>query len=247
MHEEGGISPEKGPGPHDVTLQGLVSGYGGVDVLRGVSTVLRAGKVTVLIGHNGAGKTTLAKTLIGTVRLLRGEITMGGRALGATGVRTRIDAGIALVLQESAVFPTLSLTENLDFVLHRRASKAPANVLEPIWSMFPALHDARSRMAGSLSGGQQRMLAIAMGVLLEPRLLILDEPSLGLSPLIVRDVMNHVRGISERAGTGILLVEQNVDAAMRVADHVLAMRNGQIVFDGPRSTLNSPDQVMQLL
>jgi branched-chain amino acid transport system ATP-binding protein len=230
-----------------ILLQDVAAGYLGVDVLKGVSTVLQAGMVSVLIGHNGAGKTTLARTLMGTLRLARGNIIMGEAQLGGLSVKARIGTGIALVPQEGAVFPTLSVTENLNFVMDRRPSRRVRSAMDQIWAMFPPLHDARERMAGSLSGGQQRMLAIAMGVLLEPRLLILDEPSLGLSPLITRDVMNLARDISQRTGAAVLLIEQNIDAALRVADHLLAMRNGTLVFDGPISALGASSQIMHLL
>ena len=233
--------------PTALRVRGLVSGYAEVKVIRDLSATISAGKVTVLVGHNGAGKTTLAKTLIGTIRSQHGEILLGDRDLTGLSVRERIRCGLALVLQEAAVFPTLSVTENLEFVRRRVPKGSTAATLATVWDAYPALAQARHRMAAALSGGQQRMLAIAMGVLLNPSLLILDEPSLGLSPLIVHEVMVRTRAITQQTGAGVLLIEQNIDAAMRVADDVLAMRNGDMVFAGPRSALKTPADMMSLL
>jgi branched-chain amino acid transport system ATP-binding protein len=222
-------------------LQQLSAGYGRLPVLRDVNVAVAAGQITVLLGHNGAGKSTLAKAIMGMVPASSGVILLDDQELQAMPVSQRLRAGVSLVLQERAVFPELSVLDNLRIAASARGYTRAAlgAAYRKAWELFPILDEFRSRMAGSLSGGQQRMLAIAMGLMTAPRLLILDEPSLGLSPKLVEEVMTQVAVICRELGVTVLLIEQNVDAALRIANAAIALRNGAVIFAGDSASLDS--------
>jgi branched-chain amino acid transport system ATP-binding protein len=228
-------------------IRNLAAGYEALPVIADLSVPVRDRAITMLIGHNGAGKSTLAKCIVGTVPLRRGSIHFDGQPIEGLSVRQRLARGIVLILQERAVFAELSVTENLQFAGMVRRQGDGAMSHDAIWSLFPALAEARQRLAGGLSGGQQRMLAIAMGLMTNPRFLILDEPSLGLSPKLVDEVMQQTRAICTQTGVTVLLIEQNIEAALQVADHVVAIRNGALIFTGRRQDLKRHSDVMALL
>lgn len=228
-------------------IRNLAAGYEALPVIADLSVPIQGRAITMLIGHNGAGKSTLAKCIVGTVPMRHGSIHFDGEPIETLSVRERLARGIALILQERAVFAELSVTDNLHFASMVRRKGDGMMGQDAVWSLFPALADARQRLAGGLSGGQQRMLAIAMGLMTNPRFLILDEPSLGLSPKLVDEVMQQTRAICVQTGVTVLLIEQNIEAAMQVADHVVAIRNGDLIFTGRRQDLKQHSEVMLLL
>ena len=216
--------------------------YGAAPALWGVSLELRAGELLCVVGPNGAGKTTLISTLAGMLRARAGRIVFEGRDITALPAHRFCAAGIAIVPEGRRLFTGMTVRENLELgsILpaakrERRASLAAAMAL------FPALEEKLDGLAGELSGGQQQMVAIARALMARPRLLLLDEPSLGLSPLIVSDVFGAIRRI-HAAGTSVLLVEQNVAMAMDVCDRAYVLEEGRIVAEGePESLLLRPE------
>lgn len=229
-------------------LRNVTAGYGKLPVLRDVSASIAGGEITVLLGHNGAGKSTLAKAVMGVVGLNAGTVSLGERQLQRLSVAARLRAGVSLVLQERAVFAELTVLENLRLAARpRRYDRAAlAAALRQAWDLFPILDEFRHRPAASLSGGQQRMLAIGMGLMTAPRFLILDEPSLGLSPKLVDEVMTQVSVICRQLGVTVLLVEQNVDAALKIAGAAIAIRSGAVIWQGRSEALDAK-AVVELL
>ncbi len=226
-------------------LDKVTAGYGKLPVLREVSASIAGGEITVLLGHNGAGKSTLAKAVMGVVGIDAGTVRLGGQQLQRLSVAGRLQAGISLVLQERAVFAELTVLENLRLAARPRryGREALAAALRQAWDLFPILDEFRNRPAASLSGGQQRMLAIGMGLMTAPRFLILDEPSLGLSPKLVDEVMAQVSVICRQLGVTVLLVEQNVDAALRIAGAAIAIRSGAVIWQGRSAELDAASAV----
>ena len=229
-------------------LDKVTAGYGKLPVLRDVSASIAGGEITVLLGHNGAGKSTLAKAVMGVVGIDAGTVSLGGQQLQRLSVAGRLRAGISLVLQERAVFAELTVLENLRLAARPRryGRDALAAALRQAWELFPILDEFRNRPAASLSGGQQRMLAIGMGLMTAPRFLILDEPSLGLSPKLVDEVMAQVSVICRQLGVTVLLVEQNVDAALKIAGAAIAIRSGAVIWQGRSAELDAAS-VVELL
>lgn len=208
---------------------GLHSGYGAVKVLRDVSFDLRAGEILTVLGSNGAGKTTLAKTLQGMVRTTRGSLEFQGRAITALPTYARTNAGIALVAEGRRLFGELTVRENLLLGLRHSRDQSP---LERVYELFPKLMELNDRPAGALSGGEQQMVAIGRALASEPQVIIFDELSLGLAPVIVDRMLDAVRQIAEW-GMAVILIEQNVHKALALSDRALIMRRGEVVFSGP--------------
>lgn len=236
-------------GPVAVSLRDLSAGYGAVSVLRNITVDIPAGKVTILLGHNGAGKSTLAKALMGVANVSGGQILLDSVDIQPLSTAERLRRGVSLVLQEQAVFPDLSVLDNLRVgaICGRPSAAEYSRLCESVFALFPILKEFRGRAATSLSGGQQRMLAIAMGLMTRPRFLILDEPSLGLSPKLVGEVIAQVEAICRMMGVTILLVEQNVEAALRIGQHVIAIRSGAVIFAGDASRLGAAKDIVDLL
>jgi ABC-type branched-subunit amino acid transport system ATPase component len=214
-------------------IQDVSAGYGEVDVLTGVSLRVDDGEIVTLIGPNGAGKSTLLKTVVGLLPVRGGRITFAGTAL--TGLRPNAIArrGISYVPQGSNVFPSLTVLENLEVGAYLR-SGAIGGRLNEVFARFPVLRDRHSQRAGSLSGGERQMAAIGMALMLEPRLLILDEPSAGLAPSVVETLFERLREIN-RAGVALLLVEQNAREALSLSDrgYILVMGRNRLEGAGP--------------
>ncbi|MDF3072454.1 MAG: putative branched-chain amino acid transport ATP-binding protein [Alphaproteobacteria bacterium] len=232
-----------------VAISGLVAGYGSLPVLREVSLDIKGGTVAVLLGHNGAGKSTLAKALMGLVTVDAGGIAVDGEDVKGLSTAQRLKRGMALVLQEHAVFADLTVLENLR--VGGRTSGVGgdgfAQACDMVYELFPILKEFRGRTATSLSGGQQRMLAIGMSMMTQPRFLILDEPSIGLAPKLVDEVMAQIRLICRQLGVTVLLIEQNVEAALKICDQVVALRSGSVIFAGAPQELGSAMSVLDLL
>jgi branched-chain amino acid transport system ATP-binding protein len=210
--------------PPDLLLsaRGLAAGYHGHAIVRDVDLEVRAGEVVALLGPNGAGKTTTLLTLVGELRPLAGEVVFSGQP-GTAPLHRRARNGLAFVTEERSVFPQLTAGENL------RVGRCD---IDEALDLFPELRPLLKRRGGLLSGGEQQMLTLARALARKPRLLLADELSLGLAPLVVKRLLTAVRKAADERGVGVLLVEQHVKQALRIADRVLVMRNGEIVLRG---------------
>ena len=213
-------------------LAGLAAGYGAKTVISDVSFALEPGQILALLGHNGAGKTTTLKTAMGLLPARAGEVRFDGQPLGRLGVAERVARGLRLLPEGRGIFPDLSVAENIDVVAARLAGRGAMFAPADLYRLLPVLDERRATRAGSMSGGQQQMLAFALAILGTPRCLMLDEPSIGLAPNLVERLFAQVRDVCRAHGVAAVLVEQNVAAAMALADRVVIMNNGQIVFDG---------------
>jgi branched-chain amino acid transport system ATP-binding protein len=215
-------------------LEHVSSGYGDLTVVRDVSFDVESGSITVLLGRNGAGKTTLLKTVAGLLPIASGDVRISGASMRKEPAYRRTKHGLGFVQENKRVFKRRSVEENLRMgaYAHQLGRTEIASRLEAAYERFPVLETKRRDVAGHLSGGQQQMLAIAQALIGRPGLLLLDEPFSGLAPSIVRDVMESVRRIKTEDGCTVLMVEQSVDLALSIADRVLVMDVGEIVYVG---------------
>jgi branched-chain amino acid transport system ATP-binding protein len=213
-------------------LTGITAGYGAKTVISDVSFTLEPGQILAFLGHNGAGKTTTLRTMMGLLHPKSGEVVFDGKPINRLGVAERIALGLRLLPEGRGIFPDLSVTENVDVVAARNVTEGAIFDIPDIYRLFPVLDERRSLRAGSLSGGQQQMLALSLAILGSPRCLLLDEPSIGLAPNLVDRMFQQVREVCKSHAMTAVLVEQNVAAAMAISDRVIIMNNGQIVFDG---------------
>ena len=222
-------------------IRALRGGYGAVEVLRGIDLQLGPGEVVALVGSNGAGKSTLNNTVCGLQRAFSGSVGFEGRDITRAAPAEIVAAGLIQVPEGRRVFPNLSVRENLELGSYRRARARRAANLERVFGVFPKLAQRTGQKAGTLSGGEQQMLAIGRALMAEPRLLILDEPSLGLSPLLVEELFALI-GRLNRDGLTILLVEQNVGQSLEIAHRAYVLENGAIAFHGtPAQLLANPE------
>jgi len=227
-------------------LQGISAGYGGLPVLRDITLRVGAGDFAAIVGPNGAGKTTLFKTVSGIVQPTAGTIRFEGRDLLAIAPSSRPHLGIAHVPEGRQVFPSLTVRENLEMGARTPAGRAAwKDSLEKIHSWFPVLAQRAGAFAGSLSGGQQQMLAIARGLASAPKLLMLDEPSMGLAPAIADEIFERIVSIHGSAGLTILLVEQRVAEALHYASRGYVLEAGRIALEGTHDELKSNDRIRQ--
>ena len=222
-------------------VQALHSGYGRVEVLRGVSLAVRADEIVALLGSNGAGKTTLNHTVCGLLPAWGGHVRFDGHDLTGAHYRAVVQAGLIQVPERRRIFPNLSVAENLALGCFTRARARRAANQDKVLAIFPRLAERLGQQAGTMSGGEQQMLAIGRSLMAEPRLLILDEPSLGLSPLLVEQLFGLIRRLHGE-GLAVLLVEQNVGQSLEIADRAYVLENGSLRFAGrPAELLASPD------
>jgi branched-chain amino acid transport system ATP-binding protein len=221
----------------------VTAGYGRTAVLRGVSVKVAAGAVVALLGPNGAGKTTLVKTLSGLVRCRSGTILLDGRPIHREDAETIVGLGVIQVPQGRLLFPDLTVAENLEMGAYRGEARGRfAERLEYVHGLFPVLASRHRQQAGVLSGGEQQMLAIARALMACPRFLILDEPSLGLAPLVVEEIFEVIRRINGE-GVPVLLAEQNARLALATAHHCYVLQNGRIAIEGTSAELLADEQV----
>ena len=226
-----------------LALERVSVSYGRVDAVREVSLVVPEGAIVAILGPNGAGKTTLLSAIMGILRA-RGEARFRGEPLGPLRVEERVGRGMSLVAEKRELFVTMSVEDNLRLGgFKRRGSAGFARTLSAMWDLFPRLAERRGQLAGTLSGGERQMLATARALLSEPRLLMLVEPSLGLAPLIVRDIFRTISALRE-TGVSILLVEQNARAALQLADHAYVLENGAVALEGPAAALREDERVI---
>ncbi len=215
----------------------LRSGYGAIEALKGISLEVREGELVSIIGANGAGKSTLLKTIVGLLAPRRGRVTFLGRDITGRPPDEILRAGIALVPERRRIFGPLTVLDNLSLGAYaRRDAGDVARALEDVYLLFPVLRERRYQVAGTLSGGEQQMLAIGRALMSRPGLLLLDEPSLGLAPLVVREIFRLLAGL-RRAGTTILLVEQNARMALQIADRAYVLETGRVRLQGPAAAL----------
>ncbi|GJD52111.1 High-affinity branched-chain amino acid transport ATP-binding protein LivF [Methylobacterium crusticola] len=217
-------------------VRGLRAGYGGTEVLRGIDLAVGAGEIVAVLGANGVGKTTLNKVLSGLVPAAAGEIRFEDRPIARASAAAIVEAGLIHVPEGRKIFPNLSVRENLVLGSYRRGRARRGANLERVFALFPRLKERARQAAGTLSGGEQQMLAIGRGLMAEPRLLILDEPSLGLSPLLVEEMFALVKDLN-REGLPIMLVEQNVVQSLDLASRAYILENGTVALSGAASAL----------
>jgi branched-chain amino acid transport system ATP-binding protein len=216
-------------------VHNLTAGYGPLTVLNDISLSLPDGARLGIFGHNGAGKTTLLRCIVGAVRPRDGKVDLDGADTGVASVAENVRRGIAFVPQGHNVFPNLSVEQNL---------RIAGLLFDPafarqVYDLFPVLAERRQQRAGSMSGGEQQMLALGMALMTRPKWLLLDEPSTGLAPVIVRNVMRRLGEINERMGVGLIVVEQNVPATLKMVEQTMILRSGRIVFQGSAQELSS--------
>ena len=210
----------------------IATAYGNIEALKGVNLSAADGEITCLLGPNGAGKTTLMMTIAGILKPRRGSITLMGGEIGGRAPRYIVEQGIALVPENRLVFADMTVEENLRAGAFSRNDPSEVDRdVEAMFTRFPVLRERSTQYAGTLSGGEQQMLAISRALMARPKLLLMDEPSLGLAPLIVADIFRIIRELNEE-GTTIFLVEQNAHMALKVANRFYLIEQGRVVFDG---------------
>ena len=215
--------------------------YGKVEAVRGVSLDVGDNEIVTIIGANGAGKSTLLNAIMGILPL-KGRVGFAGEDMGQLEIEDRVALGVSLVPEHRALFATMNVEDNLQLGAFRVPKATAANSFERVYTLFPRLKERRKQLAGTLSGGEQQMLAMGRALMGAPRLLMLDEPSLGLAPIIVADIFRTI-GELRAAGVSVLLVEQNAQAALKIADRAYVMELGEFVLDGPAQEIAANQRV----
>lgn len=219
-------------------VEGIESGYGKKTVLQGVSLRVHEGEVVTMLGHNGAGKSTTLKTILGLLPARAGQVRFAGQPWANGNSVDNVRRGMALVPQGRGVFPDLTVIENLMLGAYTQSdAEASATRLREVIELFPMLDERRAQRVGTLSGGQQQMVAVGMALMARPRLMMMDEPSIGLAPVLVQRVLETARQINRRFGTAIILVEQNIKTALGVADRAYVMKSGRVILEKPAAEL----------
>jgi len=228
-----------------LTIENVVTYYGNIQALRGVSLNIKAGEIVTLIGANGAGKTTILKTIEGLVKPKSGTIMFEDKNITGLPAHKVVAEGVILVPEGRRVFPKLTIEENLEVGAYSRKIKKEQlkSEMKEIYSIFPRLEERKAQFAGTLSGGEQQMLAIGRGLMAKPRLLLLDEPSMGVAPIVVKEIFKVIKEINVKLGTTIFLVEQNAKMALSIADRGYVIGTGQITMEGSKEELSSSGEV----
>ncbi len=225
-------------------IQDVVTAYGKIEALKGVSLEVAQGSISCLLGPNGAGKTTLMMSIAGILKPKKGAILFGGEDIAGRAPHAIVAKGVALVPENRLVFPTMTVVENLHAGAYQRGDKkAVAEDIERMFARFPRLKERIAQQAGTLSGGEQQMLAVARALMSRPKLLLMDEPSLGLAPLVVEEIFRIVTEL-HKDGVSIFLVEQNAHMALKVAQHFYLMEQGKVGFSGTPGAL-AEDEVIR--
>lgn len=224
-------------------LKGMTARYGDAQVLWGVTLAVRQGEIATLVGANGAGKTTTLKTISGVVRAVAGEVIFDGENIERLASHEIAARGIAHVPEGRRLFPLMTVRENLELGAASREARArKTESLEKVFALFPRVRERERQSAGTLSGGEQQMVAIGRGLMACPRLLMLDEPSLGLAPIVVKEMFEIIKNINDE-GITILLVEQNVQQSLKLADRAYVLENGRVVLEGAGGDLLDDERV----
>ena len=234
--------------PAVLTTRNLTAGYGGHPAINDISVELRQDEVLCLIGHNGAGKSTLLKCLFGLLTAQSGVITIDGDETTRETARKIADRGVAMVPEGRGVFPSLSVRDIFSLGMHATGipRKEQAERVEWVLEILPAIKEFMTRSAGNLSGGQQQMVSIGRALLNRPRILLLDEPSIGLAPKLFQDLLAPIRTLQQRDGLSILLVEQNVREALKISDRAVVMKSGAMIWEGLPDELQDNERLMEL-
>ncbi|PTW88033.1 urea ABC transporter ATP-binding subunit UrtE [Achromobacter mucicolens] len=217
-------------------IAGLVSGYGQSKVIHGVDLAVAPGEIVAVMGRNGMGKTTLFKTMLGMLPTMQGSISLDGKALERLESHQRVRSGVAYVPQGRMIFPTLTVEENIRTGMRGRALRN--TIPEDIYALFPVLHEMRGRRGGDLSGGQQQQLAIARALVTNPRVLLLDEPTEGIQPSIIKDIARSLLEIRKLRGLAIVVSEQVLSFTMQIADRLIVIDKGRFVHEDPRGRVD---------
>ena len=225
-------------------VRDLVVSYGAIKAVQGISFEVNAGELVTLIGANGAGKSTIMKALSGLEKPQSGTAMFDGKPIHALPSHKIVQLGLSQVPEGRLIFPKMTVQENLDMGAYTRGGTADATELDAAFQMVPVLRDRRRQMAGTLSGGEQQMLAVARAMMSKPKMLMLDEPSLGLAPLVVQDIFEMLKRIRS-SGTTILLVEQNARMALGISDRGYVMETGRLVLSGTGSELLNNERVVE--
>lgn len=228
-------------------VKDLVTAYGSIEALRGVTLTAKQGEITCILGPNGAGKTTLMYSIACILKPASGSVMVDGREIIGTSAPHALSCGVALVPENRLVFPSMSVEENLEAGAYRRLATDRQRVREDIenaFIRFPALKDRRGQIAGTLSGGEQQMLAVARAMMSRPRILMMDEPSLGLAPLVVAEIFSIIRQLNDD-GVTIVLVEQNAHMALQIAHRFYLLDQGQVAFSGAPGEIGEDDVIQR--
>lgn len=226
-----------------LTINNLVVSYGGIEALKGIDLEVEEGKIVTLVGANGAGKSTTLRTIMGLIKPAAGRIIYRDQDLLKEKTQNMVKLGIALVPEGRRVFPNLTVMENLKIgAFYRNDEQGIKSDLNRIFKLFPILKERTWQLAGTLSGGEQQMLAVGRALMSRPKLLMMDEPSLGLAPMMVKEIFRIIKEIHQE-GMTILLIEQNANAALHIADTGYVMETGRIVLKGPGKELLTNDEV----
>jgi branched-chain amino acid transport system ATP-binding protein len=229
-----------------LALESIDVFYGPVQALHGVSLEVREGEIVTLVGSNGAGKSTTLRTVSGLVSPRSGRVLLGGAPIQGQRADRVVARGVAHAPEGRRIFTRLTVRENLEMGAYLvRDRKAAAETLARVFALFPRLEERRDQAGGTLSGGEQQMLAIGRALMSRPRLLLLDEPSLGIAPILVQEIFREIARINREDGTAILLVEQNAHAALQVAHRAYVLETGRIVLEGPAATVRRDPQVKE--
>jgi branched-chain amino acid transport system ATP-binding protein len=227
-----------------IKINDLVVAYGGIEALKGVSLEVPKGKIVTLVGANGAGKSTTLKSIVGLVKPKSGAIVYEGEDLTKLTTEKMVEKGIALVPEGRRVFSDLTVLENLKIGAYSRKDRNHIDKdLENVYSLFPRLKERTWQAAGTLSGGEQQMLAIGRALMSKPKLIMMDEPSLGLAPIIVKELFGIIKKINKEEGVTVLLIEQNANAALKIADIGYIMETGKIILEGSGKELLTNEEV----
>ena len=226
-------------------VRDLVVAYGGIEALKGISLDVPDGKIVTLIGANGAGKSTLLRSIIGLVKVKSGNVEYNGDTLTGLNSQQIVSKGLTLVPEGRRVFPNLTVLENLRIGAYmRKDEEGIAADIKRIYEIFPRLEERNWQMAGTLSGGEQQMLALGRALMSRPKLMMMDEPSLGFAPLVIKEIFNIIRSINEN-GTTVLLVEQNANMALKVAHHAYVLETGRIMMEGSGKELLENEEIKE--
>lgn len=223
-------------------LNNIVAGYGSITALKDLSITVEEGQIVSLIGANGAGKTTLMKTITGVMKVSSGTIEFLGEDITDLPAHKIVEKGISLVPEGRQVLASMSVIDNLRLGAYQRKDDEINSDIEKMYEMFPILEERKDQLAGTMSGGQQQMLAMARALMARPKLLLLDEPSMGLAPLVVQEIFDIIEAINKQ-GTTVLLVEQNANKALGIADYAYVLETGKLIMDGPASEIAGDPKV----
>lgn len=230
-----------------LSVAGLSAGYGKKLVIRAIDLAIEPSEVVGVLGHNGAGKTTLARAICGIIAPGRGRVTFDGVDITGDPPSRNVARGLAIVPQGHGIFPTLTVRKNLELggLVVKDRTLLPDRV-EGVFRLFPILNERQRQIGGTMSGGEQQMLAIGIALMSQPRVLVLDEPSIGLAPLLVERVMDAVRAINATYGTAILMIEQNLRHCLATVSRAVVLNRGEKVFDGPAGDLSDNRELLKL-